>query len=217
MELDDFKSAWQSLDQRLALHNRLNLELLREGKLQKARSSLRPLLWGQILQMLLGLALIALGVACWSHNLHTPGLLATGILLHAFGVVTTAMAGLTIALLGTIDYSAPVLAIQKRMGRLLRFYLLNSVICGWSWWIMWVPVVVGFAGLGGGDRAATTPAWIWISLGIGVCGLLATWVYAAWAQGRRATAVPTAQLHDGADGIRRSSRLLDEIARFEQE
>ena len=64
MELDDFKSAWQALDARLARHDRLQLELLREHRLHQARRNLRPLHVGLLLQLLLGIGLVALGVAC---------------------------------------------------------------------------------------------------------------------------------------------------------
>ena len=49
MELDDFKSAWQTLDRRLQLDNTLKLHALRERSLDKARDSLRPLFWGCLL------------------------------------------------------------------------------------------------------------------------------------------------------------------------
>ena len=47
---------------------------------------------------------------------------------------------------------------------LLRFYTVNANVCGLPWWIMWVLVVVAFAGLGPVEPPAVTPAWIWISL-----------------------------------------------------
>ena len=216
MELDDFKTAWRTLDDRLARHERINLELLRERKVDTARRGLRPLAWGQWLQFLLGVALIVLGVACWTRNTDVPGLLAAGITLHAFGVLTAVMAGLTLALMAAIDYAAPVVTIQKQMARLLRFYTLNANLCGLPWWIMWLPVVVGFAGLGDVDRAAPTPAWITVSMAIGLCGLLATWAWGLW-HARRTADGPHRACHDGGEGIRRGRRLLDEIADFERE
>ena len=216
MELDELKATWEALDSRLARHDRINLELLKDKKLEKARSSLRPLFWGQLLQMLLGIGLILLGVACWTRNTGITGLFVTGILVHVFGVVTTAAAGITLGLMGNIDYSAPVLKIQKQMAMLLRFYTINANACGLPWWIMWVLVVVAFAGLGQVDPQAGTPTWIWISLVIGVAGLLGTWY--VW---NRRTPVQhsreDASVADGGDGIRRSQRILDEIARFEKE
>ncbi len=217
MEPDELKLAWQSLERRLAQHDTLQREVLRERKLDTARRGLRPLFWGQLLQFLLGIGLIALGVACWTGNTGVPGLLAAGILVHAFGVLNAAAAGIILGLQASIDYAAPVLAIQKRMALLLRFQSLNAVACGLPWWIMWVPVVVAFAGLRPLDPQAGTPAWIWLSLAVGVAGLLGTWGLALWR--RRSPASSEAdgeQRADGTDGIRRSQRILDEIARFER-
>lgn len=216
MELDELKSAWQALDRRLARHGDIGLALFKESRLEKARKSLRGLLWGQLLQLLLGIGLIVLGVACWTRNTDVPGLLATGILVHAFGIVTAAAAGITLGLIGSIDYSAPVLKIQKRMGVLMRFYALNANVCGAPWWIMWVLVVVAFSGLGEADPRAATPAWIWISLAIGAVGLLATWAF-MWKRRHSPAADDGVCAADGADGIRRSQRILDEIALFERE
>lgn len=215
MELDDFKATWRALDAKLAHHERLQLALLREHGLDRVRRGLRPLVFGQWLQLLLGVALTMLGIACWSRNVHVPGLLATGITLHAFGVLTAVMAGLTLGLVGALDYSAPVLKIQKQMARLLKLNTLNSNLCGTPWWIMWVLVVLGVAGLERHDPAAGTPAWISISLALGLCGLLATW---AWAARRRPdVGDPYRDRCDGFDGIRRGRRLLEEIADFERE
>lgn len=219
MELDELKQAWQAIGQRLERQQDIQWQLLRDSKLDRVRRHLRGLFWGQALQMLLGIGLIVLGVACWTRNTDVPGLLATGLVVHAFGVVTVAMAGITIALAGSVDYSAPVMAIQKRMALLLRFFTLNANVCGAPWWIMWVLVVVAFAGLGEVDPAAGTPTWIVASLAIGLVGLLATW---GWMASRRSRTTPPGRdgacnVADGGDGIRRGQRLLDEIARFERE
>jgi hypothetical protein len=215
MELDDLKSAWQSLDRRLQLDYALKLQDLRERKLDKARGNLRPLLFGLALQASLGIGLIVLGVACWHRNLDVPGLLLTGIVLHAFGVLNVAFAGIVTGLAASMDYAAPVLAIQKRLRLLLRLQVLNSNACGAPWWIAWVLVVVGFAGLSPGHVAGPTPTWIWISLVLGLAGMLATWAWTARAARKREGLY--ARMDDGADGIRRSLRLLDDIEGFERE
>lgn len=219
MEPDELKAAWQALDRRMAQQNQINLYLFREGRLEKARRHLRPLFWGQMLQALLGIGLILLGVACWTRNIDVAGLFGAGLLVHAFGVVTVAAAGITLGLMASIDYSAPVLKIQKQMARLLRFYTLNANVCGVPWWVMWVLVVVAFAGLGKVAPLAPTPAWIWISLAAGMAGTLGTWAFLLWKHrsARQAPPGDATCLADGADGIRRSQRILDEVAEFEQE
>ena len=65
MELDELKHAWQALGRQLERQEAIQWQLLRERKLERVRHGLRPLVWGQVLQMLLGLGLIALGVAGW--------------------------------------------------------------------------------------------------------------------------------------------------------
>jgi hypothetical protein len=215
MELDDLKTAWQALDARLARQGRVQLELLRDQRMDRARRNLRPLSVGMALQALLGIGLVVLGVACWKQNPGTPGLLAAGILLHAFGVAHIAFAGIVWGLASTTDYDAPVLAIQKRLRLLLRVQVCNSNVCGAPWWVMWVVVVVGFAGLSPAAAGSGTPAWIWWSLAIGVAGMVATWAWTA-----RATRRPRglyARIDDGADGIRRNLRLLEDVERFERD
>lgn len=216
MELDDLKTAWQALDARLARQHQLQFELLRERKLDTARKGLRGLVLGQWLQLLLGIGLILLGVACWTRNTDVPGLFATGVTLHAFGVLTAVLAALTLMLVATVDYAAPVTTIQRQLARLQRFYALNANLCGAPWWVMWVLVVVGFAGLGQVDQGTSTPAWVVASFWIGIAGTLATWGW-TWRRGRRAEGDLGRNHGDGGDGIRRGRRLLDDIARFEQE
>lgn len=220
MELDELKQAWQTLDRHLARQHDLQWQLLRDRKLDRVRGHLRPLLWAQWLQLLLGIGLILLGVVCWTRNTDIPALLASGLLVHAFGVATAAMAGITLGLAGNVDYSAPVLKIQKQMARLLRFYRLNANLCGAPWWIMWLPVVVALGGLRPMDPAAGTSAWLVGSAVAGAAGLFGTWAWALWTCRRRRD-VPAgdepAHCADGGDGIRRGRRLLDEIARFERD
>lgn len=215
MDLDDLKSAWQTLDARLASQGAVQLKLLRGQKQLQSRRNLRPLLVGMLLQGLLGIGLILLGVGCWRQNLDVPGLLATGIALHAFGILHVALAGIVIGLTTTVDYAAPVVGIQKRLRLLLRVQVLNSNLCGAPWWVLWVLVVIGFAGLSPMRVPAPTPAWIWISLLVGTIGTLGTWWWAA--RGTRGSRDPLARMDDGADGIRRSLRVYDDLERFERE
>ncbi|MCW5580626.1 MAG: serine/threonine protein kinase [Luteimonas sp.] len=220
MELDELKQAWQTLDRHLSRQHELQWQILRDRKLDKVRDHLRPLVWGQRAQMLLGIALTVLGVACWTRNTGIPAMLVSGLLVHAFGVASAVMAGITLALVGTVDYSAPVLKIQKQMARLLHFYRFNANLCGAPWWIMWLPVVVALGGLRPLDPAAGVSWWLAGSAVGGSIGLLGTWAWALWACRRRRGIAPEDEptsLADGADGIRSGRRLLEEIARFERE
>jgi len=217
MELDELKTAWQALGRQLERQEAIQWQLLRERKLERVRHGLRPLVWGQVLQILLGIGLIVLGVACWSRNPDVPGLFWTGVLVHAFGVAHAALAGITLGLVGSIDYSAPVLRIQKQMARLRRFHAVNSNVCGAPWWVMWVLVVVAFAGLGEARPTAGTPLWIQLSLALGIVGWLGTYALAWWARRRARIAGRDGGLVDESLSIRRGRALLDELAEFERD
>lgn len=216
MEPDELKAAWQALERRMAQQNQINLHLFREGKLEKARNSLRPLFWGQIAQMVFGVCMILLGIGCWKHNTGVPALLISGILVHAYGVAATAMAGMTLGLISQIDYTAPVLTIQRHLGRLRRFYILNGMITGLSWWLFWLPFVIALSANAGGNLGPAAPAMLAICLLIGVPGLAATWLIHRYRRRRHASQACFDDVLAGGS-IRRSQRILDEVARFENE
>lgn len=218
MENDEVKAAWQTLARRIEHQDAINLRLLRESRLDKARGSLRPLFWGQLMQIGLGVGMVALGVACWTRNLHVPGYLLAGLVVHAYGIACIALAGITMGLIGTIDYSAPVLKIQKQLTLLRKFYAFGGMAVGLPWWIMWIVVVIAFAGLGGNVPRGDTPAWVWISLGVGVLGLLATWGVYRWSR-RNGYEKLAKWLQDTATGasLRKAQALLDEVREFERE
>lgn len=221
MELDELRQAWQTLGQQLERQQDLQWQLLRDRKLGRLRGYLRPLVWGQVLQILLGIGLIVLGVACWSRNSGATTLFAVGIGVHVFGVVNIMLAGITLGRASRIDHAAPVLSIQKQIAQLLQVYLRNSSLCGLAWWIMWLPVTMAFAGLARIDLAMQAPSYVWSGIVISLVGLAGTWLYMR-RSGQRGIAGAQASTDDyragdGSDGIRRGQRLLDELARFERD
>lgn len=224
MELDELKATWRALDRRMEQHDRINLHLLREGKLDKARRSLRPLFWGQLAQMfLIGLPFILLAACLWIHAstlpqpLPAPTLIA-GIFVHAYGVVALALAGCTMGLIRSIDYSGAVLGIQKQLAKLRRFYIINGMIMGLPWWFMWVPVLMVLTGLAGADLYANAPSVVWIGMGIGIAGLLATWWFHRWSRSPQRPRLAKA-MEDSVTGgsLRKAQAILSELSHFEAE
>ena len=69
MELDDFKAAWQTLDRRLAEQNALNIHLFKEAKLTQVKSQLRPLVIGQVVQLIAGILMSLLFGSFWFDHL----------------------------------------------------------------------------------------------------------------------------------------------------
>ena len=218
MELDELKAAWQALDRRLEQHSKINLQLLRDKKLVKARSSLHPLFWGQVVQMLFGLGFILLAATLWSARPDVAHVIAAGVVIHAYGIATIIVAGITLGSIRRIDYAAPVLEIQKQLARLRKLYIRSGMIAGLPWWFLWVPLLMLLSALVGVDLYARAPSMVWIGLGVGLCGLLGTWWFHRWSH-HPARAAFGKRLDDGAAGgsIRKMQAVLDEIAQFERE
>jgi hypothetical protein len=218
MELDDLKNAWQSLDRRLQQHHALNLQLFRQDKLDRMKSGLRPLFWGQIAQILFGLPFIALAVLLWSTQPTSAGVIVAGIAVHAYGVITIIAASVVLGQMGKVDYSAPVLTIQKQLARVRTLYIRSGMIAGLPWWFLWIVILVVLAGLGDVNLLAKSPAFVWSSLGIGAVGLVGTWWFHRWSHHpSRPRLAQTMEDSITGASLRRAKAQLDELMRFERE
>ncbi|MBS0214013.1 MAG: serine/threonine protein kinase [Proteobacteria bacterium] len=218
MELDDLKAAWKALDARLERQVGLNRRLLRETRADGLRRSLRPLAWGQTVQILCGSALVLFGAGIWSSYRDVPNLLVAGLLVHLVGLSMIALGVAVQVLLVRIDYGAPVVEIQQRLARVRNVYVRGGLIVGMSWWFMWIPVLMVAFAYHGIDLYKHAPEVVWYGSAVGVAGLLMTWVFHRWsrAPGReKLAAFVDAQLAGAS--LRRAQAALDEIAAFERE
>jgi hypothetical protein len=216
MELDDLKHAWQTLDRRVDAQAALNLHMLRDNKLDKMRGGLRPLVFGQAIQIVAG-ALVALwGGAFWTEHLDATHLLVAGVLVHAAGISMIGLGAAMQALIARIDYSAPVLSIQRQLAQLRKLYVYGGLAVGLPWWLLWMPfLMVLLKATFDVDLYANAPSVIWLGSAVGVAGLLATGLLLRWASRRAELAQ---RLEDSAAGgsLRKARSMLEEIARFEQ-
>ena len=125
---------------------------------------------------------------------------------------------MTMGLVASVDYAAPVLAIQQQLGKLRRMYVVSGMVAGLPWWLLWFALFMVLAGLGGMDLYAQSPSVIWLGLGIGIPGLLATWWLHRWSRNGKRPKLARA-MEDSLTGgsLRKAQAQLDELARFEQE
>lgn len=143
-----------------------NQLLLRRRLMLPVQSALRPLFWGQILQMVFGVGSIFLGVRCWSQNLDNWTGLLSGITLHLYGVALIICAGVVCTRIKRIDYSQPIEQIVTQVNRVRDFYLRAGCFLGFAWWFLWIPVVVA--------AGVTLDSYtLGISLTIGLVGFIA--------------------------------------------
>lgn len=216
MELDDMKLAWQTMDHRLGQQHALNVQLFRDGRMDKLRRGLRPLIWGQALQMLIGVLGLLIVVPIWTSLWRDPAVLISGVVMHIYCVGLIVFGGIVQGHIAGINYAAPVLEIQRRLLKLRRIYAVwGAIVVGLPWWFLTAPLLVV---LTGGQVMTHAPSVVWINLAIGAVGLPATWWFHRWSHrperaelGRKMDANMT-----GAS-IRRAQATLEDIARFERD
>lgn len=216
MELDEMKQAWQALDRRLEQQHALSLQLFHDGRLDTLRRGLRPLVWGQAVQMLIGAAGLLVLAPIWIAHRHDPAVLIAGLVLHAYCVGLIAVGAAVQVQVAQIDYAAPVLTIQRQLLRLRRTYAVGgALVVGLPWWFLTAPLLVV---LSRGEIMLRAPMVIWSQLAIGALGLLATAWFHRWSH-RPQRASLARRLDASATGgsLRRAQAALDEVARFAQE
>jgi hypothetical protein len=219
MELDDLKLAWQTLDRRLQEQNALGRQLLAGNRLDRARAQLRPLYLGQILQIVGGAALALLAAPFWIGHRDVPHLLIAGLTVHAYAIAMIVVAARTLYLLRCVDYSAPVLAIQKQLATLRDVHVRNGLIVGLAWWWLWIPLLMmALMGAFGADLYARAPSVVVIGGAISMVGLAATWWLLRWARDPRRPRLARF-VEDGVTGtsLRRAQTSLADIVAFEHE
>ncbi|MCX4247953.1 hypothetical protein [Paraliomyxa miuraensis] len=219
MATDDIKLAWQELDRRMERQEALLLRQLRDERLTRARHSLWPLVFGQVVQILVGIVVIVLGVAAWQPHSDVPHVLIAGIVVHAYGVIVTMLAGIMLGRMFRIDYAAPVVVIQRQLASLRLFYIRCGMAVGLPWWVLWVPfAMVSFAVLLGVDLYARIPLAANLGILLGFVGLLGTWLFRRWAH-HPARGGLGERLDDAAAGgsLRKARRIVDEMKSFERD
>lgn len=151
------------------------LLVLRRELMSRIENSLRPLFWGQIIQMLIGIGFIAWGVSFWAPNRHIPHRLAAGISLHVYGVLLVISAALVCTKIKRFDYSKPIDAVRTQLDRVRSTYIRTGSSVGLIWWVLWIPAFIAL-----GIDAIALPVVFWGSLGIGVAGIFATIAIYRW-------------------------------------
>lgn len=217
MELDDLKSAWQSLNARMDRQAALNLQILKESRLDKTRRGLRPLAWGQAFSMGAGALLALASAAFWVHHRQVPHLLIPGLAMHAYGLAMILCGARMQVLIGRIDYAAPVVEIQRRLAELRRFYVRSGKWIGLPWFVLWVPFIqMALMGLFGADLYENAPLVVTINLAAGGALWLLALAFGGWASHQPALAGKVDHALAGRS-LNRAQRELDAIAKFEEE
>ena len=177
-ELDELKTAWRALEQRLERQHTLELASFKRARMLDVRSALRPTVAGQFVQAVLGALLVVWFAAFWAEHRATPQLVGLGVFCQLWSIGLVALALRDLVTISQIDYAAPVVVIQKRIAELrarrtraVPFYVVTGCV-------MWIPVaLVVFHSIGGAELWANERglvAWfVWLEKPEVVAWLLA--------------------------------------------
>ena len=221
MELADLKQKWAEQDAKLEKSLRLNARLVRESGMTRVGRALAPLSWGIAIEGILNVAVVLWLGSFLGDHIGQPRLAAPAALLLVCAIAILNTGIRQWAVLRTIDYGAPVLAIQKRLAalrvsriRATKWIFLLSPL-------LWLPIlIVGFDALTGVDPSTFLYGW-WLAgnLLFGVVFLLGM-LWLAKRFGGRWQRFPAVQhVMDAIAGrsLTAASRALEEVERFEQE
>lgn len=214
MELDEMKQAWQLVDQRLAQQHALNFQLLRDGKLDKARRGLRPLVWGQAIQLTVGVLITLWAGAFWATHWHVLHLLICGLLVHLYGILLIVFAARVLYLIQRIDYAAPVLVFQRQLADLRAWRVrVESPVNAVLGCFIWIPVLwMSLAWYGVDVWSSGFMLWAISSSLVGfVAVVLVVWLMRRAGMARK--------IEDNAAGrsVQKAEAMLGDIERFAQE
>ena len=218
IELDDLKLVWQSLSRNLERQNALTLLQLRESKLARFRSGFRPLVIGQIIQIIAGAFLAICGGSFWVDHLGVAHLMTSGISVHLYGIMLIVFAARDLFLIKRFDYAAPVLELQKKIAELRNWHQRAGLWFAIAGCFIWIPLILMiFHGLGV-DVWRRNPAVVgWFLVSSLIClGVVYAIVAVSRRPGKEAFARRLADSSAGRS-VRRAQTLLDEITEFERE
>ena len=197
MDIDDLKRAW----------SRVRVEYV-------VREAARP--WSLYLGLVAWALFVLAAGSFWFDHREVTHLLVAGLVLHAYGIVVIVVRVTQAREVSAIDYTAPIVTVQRRLAEIHRGRIKVSLVLGLAWWLLWVPSMMVLAALAGIDLYAGSPAWMWSSLGIGVVGIIGSVVFARWVAGRAVQSPAWRRVIDDLAGrsLLRAARDLEDVTRF---
>ncbi|KGI78362.1 hypothetical protein [Oleiagrimonas soli] len=211
MDTNDMKMAWQMFDRQLAQQRTLQLQLFRESRIDKLHRGLRPLVWGQSLQLLLGVLLATWAVGFWVAHRGAFLLLISGLLMQGFGLLLVMTSARVLALLRRIDYGAPVATIQRQLADLRQWRVrVESPVHAVVGSFIWVPGLICALATTGFHAWGPGLMWWAVSSVLVSVGLLAMAVWFARRHGYGARIEARA----AGTSVQRARQALDELEGF---
>lgn len=131
MELDELKASWQRLDQRVQQLTLVNRRLVSDAAVRKARWRLTPLIMGAAAGAVVGAAFAVFSAVHIANHFDSPAALFAGGFLFVMSLGFAAIHARRLLLVQRIDFSRPVVEIQRSLASLQRGE-------AWSFHAIWV-------------------------------------------------------------------------------
>jgi hypothetical protein len=152
MELDDLKRRWEEQDRRLDASLRLNTLAVEEAVRGRAQAAARRTSWGLIVEIVLGFVPVLWLGSFIADHIAAPRFWIPAAALDVFAIATFGSLVRRQVVLGSIDWSVPVLEIQKRLAT-VRIGSVRAT--KWTFFLaplLWPPLfIVAFEGFLGVD------------------------------------------------------------------
>lgn len=220
-DLDDMKRRWEAQDAKLDTMLRLNTRLLQAPALAKAESAMRRLSRWLGIELLLNLlAALWLGSFLWDHAAE-PRFMLPAAVLHLGVIALLGACVHQLVAIGSIDYGAPIVEIQKRLEALRAQRSRATMLTLLAAPLLWTPLlIVGLKGLLGLDAYAILSArYLLANVLFGLALIpLAVWIARRYADRMGRSPLVQRLLRDLAgDNLNAAAGFLSRLERFAEE
>ena len=198
-----------------------NLKLLRDARLGAASSALRKLSRGVLAEVLVAVPLLALLVSFAASNIGSPQHLLPALALLAMTIAQLAFGIYQLDALNSLDFAAPVLALQKRLAELrirrIRVTQWTLLVSPLLWAPMLLVLIKGLLGVN--PYAILDATWLAANVIFGIAVIPLGW----WASRRFArrfghTRFMRRLMDDiGGQSLADAVAHLDHLVQFESE
>jgi hypothetical protein len=118
MEITEIKQLWKHYDEKIERNLSLNMKLIKEMKLEKAKSSLNRYTFLKSMSILFQMFVVHYLINCTITNFDNRVIAVQSIILAILTIVALIWNMYQMQLIMTIDYSDPIVKIQKRSEKL---------------------------------------------------------------------------------------------------
>ena len=217
-ELDNLRNAWQTLGRKLDRQHALSLAQFKEARLKRFGHGFRWLAAGQILQVGCGVLLSVLSAVFWVNHSASAHLMIYGLLLQGYGLMMIVFAARDLFLIARIDYSAPVLEIQRQLAELRAWHYRTVIWFVVAGCFMWTPMLLILFYLAGADLWLSNRLYVYLNVLACFACLGCAYGLVWWSRrpGREKLARSLRESYAGRS-VLQAQAALDEIEQFERE